>query len=212
MRVARWRITGLTAAALAAMFVVQYVALGSGEDLIRSIIRITARVSVALFLLAFTASSLRALFPSSASTWLLQNRRYLGVSFALSHFTHLAALFALGAWFPHPFLDDTTAVTFLGGGLAYVFLAAMTITSFAPPRRLIGERAWKILHTTGSYYIWFIFFISYVPLALQSAAYLPLAAALVVAFGLRMARRYKRKAPAPLGSISTERTESTEYQ
>src|SRR5262245_17503917 len=100
MRVERWRITGLVAIGLAAMFLVQYFGLGSGEDLIRSIIRITARVSVALFLLAFTSSSLRALFPSRASTWLLQNRRYLGVSFALSHFTHLAALFALGAWFP----------------------------------------------------------------------------------------------------------------
>jgi DMSO/TMAO reductase YedYZ heme-binding membrane subunit len=180
--------------------------------LIRSIIRVTARVSIALFLLAFTASSLRALFPSPGSTWVLQNRRYLGVSFALSHFAHLIALFALGALFPHPFLDETTAVTFLGGGLAYVFITAMTITSFAPPRRLIGERAWKILHTTGSYYIWFIFFISYVPHALQNSAYIPLATALVLAFGLRMTRRYKRRAPrtAPL-SISTESTESTEY-
>jgi len=30
--------------------------------------------------------------------WMLANRRYLGVSFAVSHATHLLAIFALGGW------------------------------------------------------------------------------------------------------------------
>ena len=196
MKLSRWSITALTAVVLAVIIVASAASQGATEEFVRVIIRATARVSVTLFLLAFSAASLRALFPSSATTWLIQNRRYLGVSFALSHFTHLGALFALGIWYPHPFLDETDAITFAGGGLAYVFLAAMTVTSFAPPRRLIGERAWKILHTTGSYYIWLIFLNSYVARAVQDPAYVPFALALVLAFALRLAHWYKRRRSA----------------
>ena len=67
----------------------------------------------------------------------------------------------LAAKFPHPFVDDSKSSTLVGGGLAYLFITLMTVTSFAAPRRLIGERAWRILHTVGSYYIWLIFLNSY---------------------------------------------------
>jgi methionine sulfoxide reductase heme-binding subunit len=196
MRLARWSITALTAIVLATIIVASTATWGGTEEAVRVVVRATARVSVTLFLLAFSAASVRALFPSRGSTWLLQNRRYFGVSFALSHFTHLAALFALAAWFPHPFVDDLNAVTLIGGGLAYLFIAAMTVTSFAPPRRAIGERAWKILHTTGSYYIWLIFVQSYLPRAVQDPTYAPFALALLMAFGLRMAHWFKRRRAA----------------
>jgi DMSO/TMAO reductase YedYZ heme-binding membrane subunit len=75
-------------------------------------------------------------------------------------------------------------------------LTLMTITSFAAPRRLIGERAWKILHTTGSYYIWLIFMNSYLSRTLADAAYAPFTLALIAALGLRIASSLRRRGTA----------------
>jgi sulfoxide reductase heme-binding subunit YedZ len=194
MNITRWRITGVVAALLAVIIGVSFATDGFSEDFVRVLVRATARVSVVLFVLAFGAASLRALFPSRATQWLAANRRYLGVSFALSHFVHLATLFALGIWFPHPFIDDLNAVTVVGGGLAYVFITAMTITSFAPPRRAIGERAWHRLHTIGSYYVWLIFLNSYVSRAVTELSYVPFALLLIGVFALRIAFWLKRRA------------------
>lgn len=196
MKISGWRITALVAVVLLAVCVAGLVLWGFSETFVRALIRATARISIVLFLLAFTAASLNALWPSAFTGWLRGNRRYVGVSFALSHFTHLAALLTLGARFPHPFLDELTIVTLIGGGLAYVFITLMTITSFAAPRRLIGERAWSILHTSGSYYIWLIFLNSYLSRALMDASYAAFAVALIVAPGLRIAHRLRRNALA----------------
>ena len=80
-------------------------------DQVRGVIRITARTSVALFLLAFTASSLWQLWPNAWTRWQRQNRRYLGVSFAASHGIHLAALVALYRIAPAELLYDGIAIT-----------------------------------------------------------------------------------------------------
>jgi hypothetical protein len=168
-------------------------------DQVRGVIRITARTSVALFLLAFTASSLWQLWPNAWTRWQRQNRRYLGVSFAASHGIHLAALVALYRIAPAELLYDGIAITLIFGGLAYVFIAAMTLTSFDRTAAAIGPRAWKILHTVGSYYIWLIFLNSYATRAMTEAAYVPIATALVGALGLRIAARIaKARARQPL--------------
>jgi methionine sulfoxide reductase heme-binding subunit len=188
-----WQIVGAAAVLLLILITANLLQHEFTEEFVRIVIRITARCSVALFLLAFTASSLRALWPTRLTAWQLQNRRYLGVAFAVSHFTHLAALFTLGACFPRPFIDELNAVTLVGGGLAYLFLTLMTITSFVGPRRAIGERAWKILHTLGSYYIWLIFLNSYLSRALVDISYAPYAVALLLALAARIAFWSKRR-------------------
>ena len=50
----------------------------------------TADVAFILFALAFAASSLARLLPNAGTRFLLRNRRYLGLGFAMVHFTHLA--------------------------------------------------------------------------------------------------------------------------
>jgi methionine sulfoxide reductase heme-binding subunit len=152
-------------------------------------VRLTARTSVALFLAAFTASALFRLWPNAWTRWQRQNRRYLGVAFAVSHGVHLAAIFWLQHVRPVEFARDVNAITWIGGGLAYVFIAAMTATSFDRTAEMIGPRAWKILHTVGSYYIWLIFANSYIGRALAMPEYIPAAAIVVLALGLRIAAR-----------------------
>lgn len=155
-------------------------------------VRLTARTSVTLFLAAFTAAALFRLWPNAWTRWQRQNRRYLGVSFAVSHGVHLAAIFWLQHVRPVEFARDVTAITWIGGGLAYVFIAAMTVTSFDRTAQMIGPRAWKILHTVGSYYIWLIFANSYIGRALAMPEYIPAAAIVVLALGLRIAVRVAR--------------------
>lgn len=196
MRIQGWKVTGYVAVLLGAMIVTAWLILGFNEEFVRTVIRATARTSVVLFLLAFSAAAARAMLPSTPTLWLMANRRYLGVSFALAHFTHLAALVVLGRYFPHPFVDELQPATVIGGGLAYVLIALMTITSFAPARRRLGERTWKILHLSGSYYIWLIFLNSYLSRALHEAGYAPLVLALLAAAAIRIAFWCRRRRTA----------------
>src|ERR1044071_368067 len=156
------------------------------------VVRLTARTSVTLFLAAFTAAALFRLWPNAWTRWQRQNRRYLGVAFALSHGVHLAAIFWMQHVQPVEFAQRVNLITWLGGGLAYVFIAAMTATSFDRTAQMIGPRAWKILHTVGAYYIWLIFANSYIGRALALPEYIPAAALVVLALGLRIAARLSR--------------------
>lgn len=127
-------------------------------------IRITARTSAVLFLLAFTASSVYRLWPNTGTKWLRRNRRYLGVGFAGSHLVHAAFIItavelnrglftARASQAPHAvYVLDT---------IAYLFIIAMTITSFDSVAKRMKYSRWRVLHLTGSYVIWFTFFIAY---------------------------------------------------
>src|SRR5690554_3154225 len=65
---------------------------GTGEDGLLHLARYTARLAFLIFLLTFATSAIATLAPSDVTRWLRRNRRYLGLSFALAHFIHLAAL------------------------------------------------------------------------------------------------------------------------
>ena len=180
-----WPIVGWATLALAAMVAAILGAVGTGEPGIRMIIRATARTSVVSFSLAFAASALHRRRPTPATAWLLRNRRQLGVSFAVSHLVHLLAIFALAGWTWAGFLAGTPTAALVGGGLAYVFLALRTLTSFDATAGLLGPRAWRRLHTTGSYYVWIIFAQNFFVQAARSAFYWPYAALLGGAMLLR---------------------------
>ncbi len=190
--VAGWSIVGWTALVIASACTVTLLAWGGGEEGWRAVIRLTAKTSLALFTAAFVASSVRILWPSPATRWLLANRRYVGVSFAASHAMHLIGILLVLRLAPDFAVNPTTLI---GGGLAYVFLAAMTATSFDRTAAWLGPRRWKLLHRTGMYYCWFIFFISYAPrAAIESPAYLLFVIILVVSLAVRFAAARRRPA------------------
>jgi len=188
-----WRIVAVVAFALAVLVALILATVPAEIDALRMIIRATARSSVTLFLLAFTASATWLLWPSAFTRWQRSNRRYLGVSFALSHFVHLGAILTLRAIAPEEFAA-TPAATWILGGLAYVLIAAMTATSFDRSARAIGPRAWSILHTTGAYYVWIVFANSYISRALTMPEYIVPALAVVLALALRIAAFLRRRA------------------
>ncbi|OHT93745.1 hypothetical protein BKG61_20145 [Mycobacterium syngnathidarum] len=128
-------------------------------------IRITARTSAILFLLAFTASSLYQLWPNTTTKWIRRNRRYLGVGFAGSHLVHagfIVTTIVLNAQrFQTRVVDPTPHGVFVLDFIAYGFIIAMTITSFDRISKRMQYSTWKRLHLIGSYVIWFTFFIAY---------------------------------------------------
>ena len=151
-----WRLTGLLSLLLLAMTLSFLVGHADVEGL-RLVIRATARTSLILFAMAFAAGALVELAPNGFTRWQRRNRRYLGVSFAVSHAIHLAALIALARTDAELFWRLTNPATIALAGTAYLLLAAMTATSFDRTAAWLGARKWRLLHLVGGWYIWISF-------------------------------------------------------
>ncbi len=181
---AGWPLVGWSALVLVTMTVTILSVRGIGETGWRAVIRATAQTSLLLFASAFVASALARTWPTPPTRWMLRNRRYIGVSFAVSHLLHLFAIVGLVDRSAGALHVD--AVTLVGGGVGYAFVAAMALTSFDRTARWMGPRRWKLLHTVGSHYLWLIFLLQYVALTTKSLAYTPFAMVVVAAMGLRV--------------------------
>ena len=152
-----WSLTIWIALAIAFITAVIVLIGGASASAFGLAIRFTARTSFVLFGAAFTASALLTLAPHPFTRWLRRNRRQIGVALAASHFTHAAAIGAYAALQPNTFHQHTQNMSPLPGVLAYVFILAMTATSFDRSAAWIGRRGINILHTVGSIYIWISF-------------------------------------------------------
>jgi sulfoxide reductase heme-binding subunit YedZ len=130
-------------------------------DGVRMVIRFTARTSLLLFCLAFSAAGLEKLWPNAWTRWLRRNRRYLGVSFAASHGIHAVAIACFAVMDPTGYMGATSTASYIFGGIGYACIIAMTATSFDRTARAIGPRAFRILHLTCGYYLWFQFMVSF---------------------------------------------------
>ena len=148
-----WPLLGVLSAALLTMTAA--IVLGHRLDVegVRMAIRATARTSFVLFALAFSASAFLTLWPNVWTRWQRRNRRQLGLAFAVSHGFHALAILAFARLDPVQFMAHTNAVTFITGGIAYGFIAAMALTSFDRTAAWLGPRAWRMLHWVGGYYL-----------------------------------------------------------
>ncbi|HEY8146809.1 MAG TPA: hypothetical protein VIG06_29215 [Kofleriaceae bacterium] len=168
-------------------------------DTVKRGLRATARTSVALFLIAFAASSLRRLWPNGATAWLLRNRRYIGVSFAISHFVHLGLIASLARLTPERFTGNPAGL--IPGFTAYLFIAAMTATSTDRTATWIGKVWWRRLHLAGSWWIWAVFTGNYASSVTRGPGYAIAALACVAVAALRIAAwlraRARRRRLAP---------------
>jgi len=190
-----WGIVGWSALAVGTMVATIWLVNGLDEQGMRMAIRATARTSCILFLCAFVASALRRMWSTPLSVWLLKNRRYFGVSMAVSHTYHAIAIF--GLWYvtsgAAPKFEPLTRLAILG----YIFLIAMTITSFDRPAALLGQRGWKILHTTGMHFFWLAFTVEFsFKIANSTLIYSPFVVLLIAAMVLRLVtpRRHRKLA------------------
>jgi len=54
--------------------------------------------------------------------------------------------------------------------ISYVFLTAMTVTSFFPVRRRMRREHWRYLHLAGIWYFWAAIWVSYAGQAASAGA------------------------------------------
>jgi DMSO/TMAO reductase YedYZ heme-binding membrane subunit len=129
---------------------------GISEEALASLTRHTARVAFLYFFLAFTTSVWLTWQATPLTRWLMRQRRHVGLSFALVHLVHLAALTSLFA----VRAETPGLITLVGGGLGYLLLSLLVVTSNRAARIRLG-RGWRVLHLTGCWYLWLIFTQSY---------------------------------------------------
>jgi len=185
-----WHIVGWSTLVIGIMFVLILLIHGINEQGMRVAIRATARTSCLLFLSAFVASTLRRIWSSKLTEWLRTNRRYLGVSFAVSHAYHALAIIGLAIA-----TAEDAVQTDHGGNLGYFLIIAMTATSFRSTAAWLGHRAWQILHTVGMYYLWLAFTYAF-SLRLNESIliYTPFVGLLILAMMLRLiALKFRRR-------------------
>jgi methionine sulfoxide reductase heme-binding subunit len=117
-----------------------------------SIVHLSVRCALPLFVLAFIASSLVILWPGALAQWLLANRRYIGLAFAFAMAWHFAFV-AYAIWL---FGNDLAVKTLVLDVIGLIFLLMMTLTSFRWGARHLSRANWRRLHKTGVYAIWFV--------------------------------------------------------
>jgi len=115
----------------------------------------SVRWAVPLIYLVTATSALHTLFPAPPSKWLLRNRKFIGLCFAVAMawqglFIFLISNFHREYYFEEIFLlrDE------IEGSTGYLFLAAMVVTSFEFGRRHLSANQWKLLHRSGVYFLW----------------------------------------------------------
>ncbi len=130
------------------------------EDTLRIFIRWTAKTTAILFSIAFGVSSFHYFSNDSISKKVLNLRPDIGIAFTVVHTAHLCFLIILQQYF-HPVFTLANKLSLMGGGMAYVFMYLMAFTTFPNIKKTLTLGQWTILHTIGGYWIWVIFFRSY---------------------------------------------------
>ncbi len=184
----------ISAGVIFAVFAVTLVTQGWSEAGLRVLVRVTARLALVAFVLAFAASSVSALAAPRARWW-RRNRRALGHTFALAMVAHMAAFMSLGFLHADSFWQKLATSSLIGGAVGYVLIGTMTLTSFPRPAKWLGRRAWNVLHKSGMYVFWSIFAASYVgilgrrPIAFAALGLLSMALLLRAAARVKAASR-----------------------
>jgi DMSO/TMAO reductase YedYZ heme-binding membrane subunit len=127
--------------------------LSSAAD-ISSLIQLSVRCSVPWLYLAFAATSIQSLFPGATGRWLVRNRRMLGLCFSAGMAWQLTFIvwMVTGHW--NHYVDEVYLLADIVVQIpGYVFLIAMTLTSFKPVRRKMSSKQWRMLHKVGIYFL-----------------------------------------------------------
>ena len=146
---------------LAALLAMTTVDLSSALG-VSSMIQFSVRLAVPWLFIAFCASSLVAVFPGEFSRWVLRNRRMFGLCFASGMAWQLFFIVWLVVGHFDYYMEEAyDYLSLLEQVPGYVLLVAMTITSFRFGRSQLSPKQWKILHTGGIYFIWFVVWTTY---------------------------------------------------
>jgi hypothetical protein len=127
----------------------------SSGPAISSMIQLSVRCAVPWLYLAFAASSVQALFPGPFSLWLMRNRKYLGLCFAAAMAWQGLFILWMVTVYRNYYVNEVYVLRdAIEGTVGYLFLFAMTATSFMPVRKHMKLKTWRLLHKSGIYFLW----------------------------------------------------------
>lgn len=122
---------------------------------VAEMIAFSVRCSVPFIYLVVVASSLNSLAPGQLSRWLLRNRKFIGLCFAVAMAWQALFIFLMSNFHRDYYFDEIYYLRDeLEGSTGYIFLAAMVVTSFEFGRRHLSAQQWKLLHRSGIYFLW----------------------------------------------------------
>jgi methionine sulfoxide reductase heme-binding subunit len=195
-RLQGWPLFGIFAATLLALELRLVTGLdwSSAAD-IRWLMGVNWRLAAPVFLLTFTASPLQRLFPGRTTRWLLANRRYFGLAFAVMALCQLGPIATLALRFQPALADIHSASEQFGEDVIYLTLVLMTLTSFRATNRYLRPTTWRRLHSAGIYLLGGLYTVAYVYFARNepNITYVILCAAFLGAWGLRAAVWWRRR-------------------
>jgi len=125
---------------------------GSG---VSEMIGFAVRWAVPFIYLVVAISSIQILFPGSFSMWLMRNRKYIGLCFAVAMAWQGLFIFIMSYFFHDYYYADVYLFRDeIEGSIGYIFLPAMVVTSFNFGRQYLNSKQWKLLHKSGIYFLW----------------------------------------------------------
>ena len=122
---------------------------------ISEMIQFSVRWAVPFVYLVIATSSVQILFPGPFSRWLMRNRKYIGLCFAVAMAWQALFIFIMSYFFHEYYYSDVYYFRDeIEGSIGYIFLPAMVLTSFNFGSKLLTPKQWKLLHTSGIYFLW----------------------------------------------------------
>ena len=87
--------------------------------------------------------------------WLMRNRKYIGLCFAVAMAWQGLFIFIMSYFFHNYYFEEVYLFRDeLEGSIGYIFLPAMVVTSFHFGRKHLSAKQWKLLHKSGIYFLW----------------------------------------------------------
>ena len=151
-----WTLFWLVSGAICVAMVIETLRfdLSSPAD-VSHLIGFSVRLSVPFIYLVVAASAMPVLFPGAFSTWLLRNRKYIGLCFAVAMAWQGLFIFIMSGFHRDYYYEEIFYLRDeLEGSTGYLFLAAMVVTSFQFGRKFLDQQQWKLLHRSGVYFLW----------------------------------------------------------
>ena len=159
----QWRLFWLISIPMCIVIVIAMI----GADMstgagVSTMIGFSVRLAVPFIFLVVAISSVQTLFPGPFSMWLLRNRKYIGMCFAVAMAWQGLFIFIMSYFFREYYFADVYFFRDeLEGSIGYIFLPAMVVTSFEFGRKHLSPKQWKLLHKSGIYFLWAYAFSTY---------------------------------------------------
>jgi DMSO/TMAO reductase YedYZ heme-binding membrane subunit len=150
-----WRLFSLISVPMCVVMIVA----SMGADLstgpgVSEMISFSVRWAVPFIFLVVAISSLQILFPGPLPAWLLRNRKYIGMCFAVAMAWQGLFIFIMSTFFREYYFEDVYLLRDeLEGSVGYIFLPAMVLTSFQFFRKYLSTKQWKLIHKSGLYFL-----------------------------------------------------------